>query len=162
MIIGSAPSLRASLPFASSPSENSIVALLPLNMASAAGSGQYRAEREDYARLAFPPPPPHKLESLRGPGLSNVVIKGFVLQGGHPGISSSEVVSNLTPLLRAGVSCFVCLQHELPKPGSTVALSRSTYGRGNVVTARHYLADAQAMVDAGGFPQSGSAPLSFL
>jgi hypothetical protein len=41
----------------------------------------YRAEREDFGRKAFPPPAPHKLENLRGPGYSNIVVRGFLLQG---------------------------------------------------------------------------------
>ena len=46
-----------------------------------AHGGDYRAAREEYARKAFPPPVPHKLENLRGPGWSNVVIRGFLLHG---------------------------------------------------------------------------------
>jgi len=122
----------------------------------------YNFERAEFARKAFPPPPPHKLESMRGPGFSNVVLKGFVLAGGHPGATTSEVVSNLTPLLRAGVTTFVNLQHELPRTGHAMAHTRSAYGTSNVVTAKPYLADAQAIVDSGGFQQTGAAPLAFL
>lgn len=45
-------------------------------------SGDYRQQREEYARKAFPPTSiPHKLENLRGPGYSNILIRGFLLQG---------------------------------------------------------------------------------
>lgn len=119
------------------------------------------AEREELSR-SFPPPLPHKLESMRGPGASNIVIKSFAVAGAHPGSTTSEIVSNLTPLLRAGITTFVCLQHELPRAGHAAVHQRSAYGTSNVVTAKNYLADAQAIVDAGGFPQSGGPPLSLL
>ena len=45
-------------------------------------AGGHRASREAYARKAFPPPMPHKLENLRGPGFSNIVIRGFLLEKG--------------------------------------------------------------------------------
>lgn len=120
----------------------------------------FKAQREDLARAQFPPSTPHKLESLRGPGFSSVVIRDFCLAGPHPGQTTAEVTTNLTPLLRAGVTCFVCLQHDLPRAG--VAQSRSTYGGGAVVTARPYIQDAQALVDGGAFPQRGSGPLNFM
>jgi hypothetical protein len=71
-------------------------------------------------------------------------------------------VSNLTPLLRAGVTTFVCLQHELPHASSGAAHQRSAYAHANVVTAKPYISDAQAIVDAGGFPTSGGPQLAFI
>jgi len=124
--------------------------------------GAYCVERADFARKVFPPALPHKLENLRGPGDSNVVLKNFALAGPHPGSTTAQCVSSLTPLLRAGVTCFVSLQHELPKPGHQEPFRRSAFGGGVVVTARDYLGDAQAIVDAGGFPQSGGPKLSLL
>ena len=123
-------------------------------------SSSYKAQREEFARAAFPSPIPHKLESLRGPGFSSVALRNFCLAGPHPGQTTAEVNTNLTPLLRAGVTCFVCLQHDLPRAG--VAQARSTYGGGAVVTARPYIQDAQALVDSGDFPQRGSGPLNFV
>ena len=73
--------------------------------------------REEFAARCFPPAPPHKLQLLRGPGASNVVVKDFCLAGPHPGASTQEVVASLAPLLRAGVTTFVCLQPEMPVPG---------------------------------------------
>ncbi len=56
------------------------------------------------------------------------------------------------------------MQQELPSATTgALAQTRSTYGGNNVVTARPYMREAQAMVDAGGLPQSTSTtPLSFL
>lgn len=71
-------------------------------------------------------------------------------------------MSNLTPLLRAGITTFVCLQHELPTATSTSAHLRSVYAQGNVVTAKPYISEAQAIVDAGGFPMSGGPKLCFI
>ena len=102
----------------------------------------------------FPGVQPHKLENLRGPGCSNVLIRGCLLLGPHPGSSTSEIVATLRPLLLAGVTTFVCLQAELPS-AATSAAPRGAHG------ARPYIAEAQAMVDAGGYRQSGSA-LSFV
>lgn len=61
---------------------------------------------------------PHRLQALRGPGASNIVLKDFCLVGPHPGSSPQEVVASLTPLLRAGVTTFVCLQADMPRPGA--------------------------------------------
>jgi hypothetical protein len=123
---------------------------------------RFWAEREELGRKGFPPAPPHKLESLRGPGTSNVVLKGFAIAGAHPGSTTSEIVANLTPLLRAGITTFVCLQHELPRAGHGLAHQRSAYANANVVTAKNYLPDAQAMIESGSFPQSNGSELSFL
>jgi hypothetical protein len=120
---------------------------------------QFKQQREELAR-SFPPPPPHKLDALRGPGFSSICIPGFCLAGPHPGGDTGEIVANLTPLLRAGVTCFVCLQPDLPRAG--VSQTRSTYAGGAVVTARPYIQIAQNMVDTGSFPQSGSGPLNFM
>lgn len=72
---------------------------------------------QEFAARCFPPASPHKLQLLRGPGASNVVLKDFCLAGAHPGHHTQEIVANLTPLLRAGVTTFVCLQPEMPVPG---------------------------------------------
>lgn len=83
--------------------------------------------------------------------------------GPHFGSSAQEVVGNLALILQAGVTTFVCLQQELPSTATAASTnSRSTYGQQNVVTARPYIRDAQSIVDAGGMPSSGSAPLSFV
>ncbi len=63
-------------------------------------------------------------------------------------------MATLQPLLLAGVTTFVCFQEELPS-AATSALPRGAHG------ARPYFSEAQAMVDAGGYRQSGSA-LSFV
>ena len=118
----------------------------------------------EYGSKAFPPPIPHRLESLRGPGDSNVVVRGFLLHGPHLGTSPSTMNQNLLPLLQAGVTCFVCMQQELPSVMTAQATqTRSTYGNNNVVTARPYIREAQALIDAPGssLPNSGS-PLSFV
>ena len=118
----------------------------------------------EYGSKAFPPPIPHRLESLRGPGDSNVVVRGFLLHGPHLGTSPSTMTQNLLPLLQAGVTCFVCMQQELPSVMTAQATqTRSTYGSNNVVTARPYIREAQALIDAPGssLPNSGS-PLSFV
>ena len=102
----------------------------------------------EYGSKAFPPPIPHRLESLRGPGDSNVVVRGFLLHGPHLGTSPSTVNQNLLPLLQAGVTCFVCMQQELPSVMTAQATqTRSTYGNNNVVTARPYIREAQALID---------------
>lgn len=98
---------------------------------------------------------------MRGPGSSNWILKGFALAGPHPGNTAAEAVANLTPLLRAGVTCFVSLQPELPKPGHE-PMRRSAFNGGVILTARDFLPDAQAIVDAGGLPQSGGPKLSLL
>jgi hypothetical protein len=50
--------------------------------AHARNGREYREKREEVARKGgFPPPLPHKLESLRGPGTSNIVLRGFLLAG---------------------------------------------------------------------------------
>lgn len=58
----------------------------------------------------YPPRPPAKLESMRGPGFTNWALKGHVLCGPHPGNTASEVVKSLAGILDAGVTTFVCLQ----------------------------------------------------
>ena len=73
---------------------------------------------QEFARRSFPPSLPHKLQLLRGPGSSNVILRDFCLQGPHPGSSKQEIIAALTPLLRAGVTTFVCLQPELPVLGA--------------------------------------------
>ena len=128
--------------------------------------------RREYAAKAFPPPVPHRLESLRGPGDSNVVLRGFLLHGPHPlGQTPAAVAQSLAPLLRAGVTCFVSMQQELPSVVTQAAVqARSTYGANTVVTARPSLRDAQALVDAsasapdaqGPLPQAGGPPLAFV
>lgn len=122
----------------------------------------YREERRVYGSKAWPPGPPHRLQNLRGPGFSNVILQSFCLAGAHPGNNTAEVISNLTPLLRAGITCFVSLQPELPKPGHSEPSSRAHFGSAVVARARDYLPDAQAMVDSGSFPQSGGPKLSLL
>lgn len=119
--------------------------------------------RAQQAARNFPPPRPHALESLRGPGNSNVILKGCALAGPHPGDTSPEIVANLMPLLRAGVTCFVNLQQELFRRGAPVdATARRGRSGGPVVSARDYLVDAQTIVDAGGLPQTGGPRLSLL
>lgn len=117
------------------------------------------------ARAAmFPSRIPHKLENLRGPGSSNVLISGCLIQGPHPGSSTAEIVANLRPLLAAGVTTFVCLQQEVPSAAtaSSAGSRAATYGGGHIVaSARAYAADAQALVDAGGFVTTGRT-LSFV
>ncbi len=110
----------------------------------------------------FPRPLAHKLESLRGPGFSNIVIRDALLHGAHPGSSTAEIVTNLKPLLAAGVTTFVCLQMELPSAATAAAAqSRATTFGGGSGAAKPYISGAQAMVDAGGYAQSGSK-LSFV
>ena len=112
---------------------------------------------------AFPPRLPHKLENLRGPGSSNILMSGCLIQGPHPGSSTAEIVANLRPLLTAGVTTFVCLQQEVPSAAtaSSAGSRAATYGGNMVASARPYAADAQALVDAGGFITSGRT-LSFV
>ena len=122
------------------------------------------AHHDVNARAAqFPPSIPHKLEKLRGPGSSNVLIRGCLLQGPHPGSSTAEIVSNLRPLLEAGVTTFVCLQQEVPSAATAASAGSraTTYGGNIVASARAYSGDAQALVDNGGFPTSGRK-LSFV
>ena len=110
------------------------------------------ASRENLSRSHFPPLLPHKMESLSGPGFSNVVLRDFLLQGPHPGSSTAEIVTNLKPLLRAGVTTFVCLQAELPT-AATAALAQSraaTFGASGAPSAKPYMSGATAMVEAGG------------
>lgn len=146
----------------------------------------FQQRREDFARKAFPPAPPHKLETLNGPAYSNIVLRGFLLQGtccvfthrgaptsarslrfqllfsgGHPGTTTAEIANNITPLLKAGVSTFVCLQPDLPSVATQSLHARSAFGS-NVVSAKPYIQQAQSIVDAGMMPQSGGAPVSFI
>jgi hypothetical protein len=127
--------------------------------------GDYFASRENLAASHLPPQVPHKLADLAGPGVSNVILRDFLLQGGHPGNSSAEIVGNLKPLLSAGVTTFVCLQAELPSAAThAVAQSRSAvFGANSMQAAKPYMSGAVAMVEAGGYPTS-SAPerLSFV
>jgi hypothetical protein len=86
----------------------------------------------------------------------------YQFAGAHPGTSNAEIVQNLTPLLRAGVTTFVCMQQEVPSIATKDAVSaRSNFGGSNVVTGKNYMGIAQAIVDAGGYPTSGTS-LSFL
>ncbi len=98
----------------------------------------------------FPPSPPHKLENLRGPGYSNVILRDALFHGGHPGSSPAEIVSSLKPLLLAGVTTFVCLQQELPSAATAVAAQSRATTRLGGGAAKPYISGAQAMVDAGG------------
>jgi hypothetical protein len=114
------------------------------------------------------------MESMRGPGYSNWVIKGHVLAGPHPGGTTAEIVKNLTKLLEIGVTTFVCLQHEMPTLNITArtfsgkgappsSRARSAFGDGVVVHAKPYLEDAQLIAEHSGMPQvSRERPLSFL
>jgi hypothetical protein len=117
---------------------------------TAAPSNPYSSIHSQLTHFSNPPSLPHSF--LPPP------------PGPHPGTTQAEVVQNLTPLLQAGVTTFVCVQQELPSPLTAAASqARSSYGGANVVSARPYLRDAQALVDAGGLPQSGSSsPLSFV
>ncbi len=100
------------------------------------------------------------------------IIKNHILAGPHPGQDTQALVKNLDGILKAGVTTFVSLQHEMPSlmvtdtvhssAGTMSARSRRAYGFRNVHTARNYMTEAQAMVDAGGFPASGRKPLSFV
>lgn len=95
--------------------------------------------------------------------VKSTVTDNFIqLAGAHPGASSAEIVQNLTPVLRAGVTTFVCMQQEVPSVATKEAVStRSNFGGSNVVTGKNYMGIAQAIVDAGGFPTSGTS-LSFV
>lgn len=121
-------------------------------------STDFWSERERMGRVRFPPPFPHRMESLQGPGSSNVVIRDFLLQGPHPGSSTGEIIASLKPLLAAGVTTFVCLQQELPSSATASHLSSrsSSFGSGGVVSAKPYFEGAQAMVKAGGYPMSSN------
>jgi Ca2+-binding EF-hand superfamily protein len=138
------------------------------------------AERERLG-AEFPPPPPHRMESLRGPSFSNWVIRGHLLIGPHPETGASgadSAVRSLRELLQEGVTTFVCLQDEMPptlgasasSAGATGALYgtpstrvRSAYGAGNVVTAKPYVEQAQMVAEAARLPQvAGGKQLSFL
>ncbi len=129
----------------------------------------------------FPPPPPHRMESMRGPAFSNWIIRGHVLQGPHPAngaASADATVRVLRELLEAGVTTFVCLQDEMPtktgtssgagaasgtRYGAPSARFRSSYGSGNVVSAKPYLDQAQMVADAAGLPQAAEGrQLSFI
>ena len=102
----------------------------------------------------WPPPVPHRLESLRGPGDSSWLLRGYLLLGAHPGASAREAREALRPLLAAGVSCFCCLQLELVSSLTAgAAQARSTYGASNVVTALPYFAEAQLLA-----AQAAAAP----
>ena len=101
------------------------------------------------------------------------VIKGHVLMGPHPGQSTTALVKNMDGLLRAGVTTFASLQHEMPgllvtgtahtDAGTMSARSRRSYGQRNVHTARNYMGEAQHMLDTGSFPNSGQGlHLSFV
>lgn len=100
------------------------------------------------------------------------IIKNHVLAGPHPGQDTQALVKNLDGILKAGVTTFVSLQHEMPSlmvtdtvhssAGTMSARSRRAYGFRNVHTARNYMTEAQAMTDAGGCPASGGKPLSFV
>jgi hypothetical protein len=123
---------------------------------------------------SFPPVLPHRLESMRGPGYSNWVIKNHLLYGQHPGCTTSEMVKNLTKLLDVGVTTFVCLQHEMPaanlaaktfttKGAPPSSRARSAFGDGVVVHAKPYIEDAQMLAEHSGVPQvSSSRPLGYL
>ena len=90
--------------------------------------------------MAFPPALPRKHDTLRGPGYSNIVIPGFLLHGPLP-----EGAAQLEPLVREGVTTFVCVQGELSTTGTRPAALREA---GHVVMVRPYLAHAQAVADA--------------
>lgn len=54
------------------------------------------------------------------------------------------------------------MQQEVPSVATKEAVSaRSNFGGSNVVTSKNYMGIAQAIVDAGGFPTSGTS-LSFV
>lgn len=146
----------------------------------AASSDAWWLERQRLGE-EFPPPPPHRMESMRGPAFSNWIIRGHVLQGPHPAngaASADATVRVLRELLEAGVTTFVCLQDEMPtksgtssgagaasgtRYGAPSARFRSTYGSGNVVSAKPYLDQAQMVADAAGLPQAaGGRQLSFI
>jgi len=86
----------------------------------------------------FPPPPPHKLEKLRPPGVrASTALRGFCYWGAHPYTGASgpvpadEARAALTPLLRLGVSLFVTLQDNLVRPAAGAAPARrSAHGEG--------------------------------
>lgn len=109
-------------------------------------------ESKDGSRL-FPPALPHRLESMRGPGYTNWVIKRHLLCGPHPGATSTaDMVKNLSGLLREGVTAFVSLQEEMPSPMVTASVKASTlpskraqasFGNRNALSARAYIDDAQ-------------------
>jgi hypothetical protein len=93
---------------------------------------------------------PHKLENLRGPGYSNIILREALYMGGHPGSSPQEIVSTLKPLLAAGVTTFVCLQQELPSAATAAATQSRATTRLGGGAAKPYMTGAQALVDAGG------------
>jgi Ca2+-binding EF-hand superfamily protein len=118
---------------------------------------------------AFPPVLPTRTQSMAGPGQTNWVIKGHVLCGGHPGSNPSDMVKNLKAVLEAGVTTFVCLQHDMIAPNITLAgasvtsRSRSAFGDGVVVRAKPYIQDAQLIAERAGMPQvTPDRPLTFL
>ena len=88
------------------------------------------------------------MESMAGPGETNWVVKGHVLCGPHPGrLSTTDLVKNLTTLLRAGVTTFVCLQDEMPTGASPAASGGGGGGGG----------DAPHSTTAGGAGGAGGA-----
>jgi len=116
------------------------------------------------AQWPWPPPVPHRLESLRGPGDSSWLLRGFLLLGAHPGATAREAREALRPLLAAGVSSFCCLQLELVSSLTAgAAQARSTYGASNVVTALPFFAEAQLLAaQAGAAAPVEPARLTFL
>ena len=84
--------------------------------------------RSNHGPNPYPPALPHKMLSLRGPGTSNIVIENFCLSGPHPGDAQATIMASLTPLLRSGVTTFVCLQNDLAIEGrDALVLHRSNY-----------------------------------
>jgi len=53
-------------------------------LASFRTGSEYRTLRAALGARAFPPTRPHKLESQRGPGYSNVLLAQFALHGASP------------------------------------------------------------------------------
>lgn len=56
----------------------------PAELASFRTGSEYRTLRAALGARAFPPTLPHKLQSLRGPGYSNILLADFALHGSCP------------------------------------------------------------------------------
>ncbi len=84
-------------------------------------SGPYASARADLvANGLFPGPVPHRLENLRGPGVSNVLIRGFALLGASLG-------SRMGAASRLGRLCHVT--PPFPAQGLTRARRRARLWR---------------------------------
>eukprot|EP01138_Halocafeteria_seosinensis_P011771 gb/GECG01012029.1/.p1 GENE.gb/GECG01012029.1/~~gb/GECG01012029.1/.p1 ORF type:complete len:1436 (+),score=140.98 gb/GECG01012029.1/:1-4308(+) len=124
-------------------------------------------ERANLMR-AFPPPLPHRGESLQGPGFSNWIIQNHALVGQNPAVGGNcqTFVTNLDKLFSAGVTTIVCLQYEMSishdvskalvkttEAALAQQVSRSSGELQAVVNVQPYFDRAEVMVQTGRYPQ---------